>query len=148
MLWRAEAVARVCSVKKVFLKVSQYAQENTCAGVFFNKVADIQLATLSKRDSNTDFSQCILVQNFKTRSSKYTFGWLLLIEGWISLKMAPIALAINISNASYQREFVFFSYLRSAYGKFVEISKSFCLLNFNESQGTVFSSKLSFFFFH
>ena len=27
----AEAVARKCSVKKVFLKISQHSQENTCA---------------------------------------------------------------------------------------------------------------------
>ena len=29
----SEAVARRCSVKKVFLKISQYSQENTCARV-------------------------------------------------------------------------------------------------------------------
>ena len=53
--------------------------------------------------------------------------WLLRIEGWISLKMAPVAIVINISNASHQREFIFFSYLISGYGKFVEISKSLLL---------------------
>ena len=35
-----EAVARKCSVKKVFLEISQNSQENTCVRVsFFNKVA-------------------------------------------------------------------------------------------------------------
>ena len=29
------------SVKKVFLKIFQNTQENTCAGVFFNKVAGL-----------------------------------------------------------------------------------------------------------
>ena len=27
---------RSCSLKKLFLKISQYSQENTCAAVFFN----------------------------------------------------------------------------------------------------------------
>ena len=31
----AEAVVRTCSVKKVFLKISQYSQEKTCVGVSF-----------------------------------------------------------------------------------------------------------------
>ena len=38
-------------------------------------------------------------------------------------KMTPISFAINVSDASYQRKFILFSYLRSAYNKFVEISK-------------------------
>ena len=59
-------------------------------------------------------------KNFKTRFFKYTSGRLLLSEHWVSLKKAPIAIAINISNASYQKEFVLS--LRFAYGKFVEIS--------------------------
>ena len=42
-----EAVTQKCSVKKVFLKISQNSQENTCARVlFFNKVAGIRAATL------------------------------------------------------------------------------------------------------
>ena len=35
----SEAVIQRCSVKKVFLEISQNTQENTCARVFFNKVA-------------------------------------------------------------------------------------------------------------
>ena len=43
--------------KRGFLRITQYSQENTCTGVFFNKVL-IKLqsgspATLFKRDSNT-----------------------------------------------------------------------------------------------
>ena len=35
-----EAVAQSCSVKKVFLEISQNSQENTCTRVsFFNQVA-------------------------------------------------------------------------------------------------------------
>ena len=44
-----EAVARVCSVKKVFLEISQNSRENTCARVFFNKVAGLSPASLSKK---------------------------------------------------------------------------------------------------
>ena len=33
--WSSEAFVRRCSVKKVFLKISQNSQENTCARVSF-----------------------------------------------------------------------------------------------------------------
>ena len=33
----SEAVVRTCSVKKMFLKISQTSQENTCVGVSFLK---------------------------------------------------------------------------------------------------------------
>ena len=45
----AEAVVRKCSVKKVLLEISPDSQENTCVKVFFNKVADLRPATLSKK---------------------------------------------------------------------------------------------------
>ena len=32
MLVMVEAVAQMCSAKKVFLEISQYSQKNTCAG--------------------------------------------------------------------------------------------------------------------
>ena len=38
---------RRCSVKKVFLEISQYSQENTCA-----KAADPGLQLYEKRDSS------------------------------------------------------------------------------------------------
>ena len=41
-----EAVAQTCSAKKVFLEISQNSQENTCASLYFNKVAGL---TLSKQ---------------------------------------------------------------------------------------------------
>ena len=31
-----EAVAQTCSVKKVFLEISQNSPENTCVNLFFN----------------------------------------------------------------------------------------------------------------
>ena len=39
----AEAVVQRCSVKKVFLEISQNSQENACARVSLNKVAGLQL---------------------------------------------------------------------------------------------------------
>ena len=38
-----EASHQRCSIKKSFLKISQYSQENNCVGVFFNKVASLRL---------------------------------------------------------------------------------------------------------
>ena len=37
------------SVKKVFLKISQISQENTCAGLFLNKAAALQACNLIKK---------------------------------------------------------------------------------------------------
>ena len=46
----AEAVVQRCSVKMVFLEISQNSQENTCARVsFFKKVAGLRPATLLKK---------------------------------------------------------------------------------------------------
>ena len=36
---------RRCSLKKVFLKTSQNPRENTCAGVFLNKIAGLSSCT-------------------------------------------------------------------------------------------------------
>ena len=44
---------RWCFIKKVFFKISQNLQENTCDTASYNKIAGFRLATLSKRDSNT-----------------------------------------------------------------------------------------------
>ena len=50
ILRRSETIVWMCSVKMFFLKYLQYLQENTGGGVsFFNKVEDLQLATLSKK---------------------------------------------------------------------------------------------------
>ena len=62
----SEAVVQMCSVKKVFLGISQNSQENTCTRVsfliklqawgqtlFFKKVAGLKPALLSKKASGT-----------------------------------------------------------------------------------------------
>ena len=45
---KLEAAVGRCSMKNVFLKISQ---ESTCVGVFFKKVLGLSAATLLKRDS-------------------------------------------------------------------------------------------------
>ena len=45
----AETVARMCSVKCMLLKISQNSRENTCARVFFNKVADVRRLPMSQQ---------------------------------------------------------------------------------------------------
>ena len=50
LLENSKAVAQSCSVKNVFLEISQNSQESTCARVsFFNKVAGLKTATLLKQ---------------------------------------------------------------------------------------------------
>ena len=45
---------RKCSTRKLFLKVSQYLQENTCVGIsFLIKMQVLRPPTLLKRGSNT-----------------------------------------------------------------------------------------------
>ena len=45
----AETVTRMCSVKCMLLKISQNSRENTCARVFFNKVADVRRLPMSQQ---------------------------------------------------------------------------------------------------
>ena len=64
LIERAEVTTGAVLLKKVFWKISQNSQENTCARVsFFNKVAGLKPATLLKRDSGTGVFLSIL-RNF------------------------------------------------------------------------------------
>ena len=40
---------RWCSLNKIFLKSSQYSQENICVGVSFNKFTDLQACNFAKK---------------------------------------------------------------------------------------------------
>ena len=57
-----------------------------------------------------------------SRFFKNFSGRILLEKHWVSLKAAPIAIPVDVSNASYQKAYVLFCILRSAYDKFVDIS--------------------------
>ena len=75
-----EAAVRRCSSKPMLLKISQYAQENTCAGVFF--LINLQawrLVTLFKRYSNTDVFLYIMYSKiFENSLFTEHLRWLLL----------------------------------------------------------------------
>ena len=58
--WSSEVICK----KKVFLKILQTSQENTCVGVFFNKVAGLQAADFFRKGSNTEVS-CEVCETFK-----------------------------------------------------------------------------------
>ena len=66
-----EAVVQRCSVKKVFLKISQNSEENTYVGVsFFNKLASLRPATLFKTETPTHVFSFKFCETFKN-----TFFW-------------------------------------------------------------------------
>ena len=48
----------------MFLKILQTSQENTCVGVFFNKVASLQPASFLK-ETPTQVLSCEVCQTFK-----------------------------------------------------------------------------------
>ena len=100
-----------------------------------NKVAHLQLETLSKKRLMSRCFPVSFVKKIWANIFKFLSGQLLQEEQWISLNMVPIAIVINVSNTSYQKEFIMFSFLRSAYSKFVENSvetfiKVFLVLEF------------------
>ena len=54
----AEAVARRCSVKKVFLEISQNSQENTCARDYFLIKLQAKAWNFIKKESLTQVFSC------------------------------------------------------------------------------------------
>ena len=51
---RKSIMNRKCSTRKLFLKILQYSQENTCVGIsFLIKMQAFRAPALLKRDSNT-----------------------------------------------------------------------------------------------
>ena len=78
----SEAVARRCSVKKVFLEISQNSQENTCAIVSFLiklQASDLRPTTLLKKRL---WQRCFPVNFAKFLRTPFLtehFRWLLLI---------------------------------------------------------------------
>ena len=49
----------------MFLKISQYSHENTCVGVFFNKVASLQACNFIKNETPTQVFSCEYFEIFK-----------------------------------------------------------------------------------
>ena len=74
-----EAVVQGCSVKKIFLEISQISQENTCARVsFLNKVAGLGSATLLKKRLWHSCFPVNFVKFLRTLFFKEHLLWLLL----------------------------------------------------------------------
>ena len=75
----SEAVARRCSVKKVFLKMLQNSQENTCARVcFLNKVASFRPAQNFIKTSLAQMISCEFYEIFKNNFFRENLRWLIL----------------------------------------------------------------------
>ena len=74
---------RKCSKRKLFLKVSQYSQENTCVGIsFLIKMQAFRVPALLKRDSNAGvfcehweiFKNTYFEEHLRTAASE-SFTW-------------------------------------------------------------------------
>ena len=74
----SEAVARSCSVKRVFLKVSQNSHENTYDRVFFNKkrLALVFSCEFCENFKNTYFYRTPLVAVSGISMIQYSRNWL------------------------------------------------------------------------
>ena len=94
------------------------------------------------------FSHEFCKKKFKAHFFMYISKQLLLEEHWISLKMVPRTIAINVSTASYQKQGVLFSFLRSAFGKFEEIFVAFLILEFSLSSKQLFPANCLCSFFN
>ena len=91
-------VQKKSSVNKVSLEISKNSQENTCASLFFNKVAGIRPATLSKKEPLAQMSCCDLYYIYiilkwyfskflRTFFFKKHLWWLLLAVTFESIKL-------------------------------------------------------------
>ena len=69
---------RRCSVKNVFLKISQYSKKNTCVGVFFNKVAGLKTCNFIKKRLQHSCFPVIIAKFLRTSISKNNSERLLL----------------------------------------------------------------------
>ena len=56
----SEAVARRCSVEKVFLEISQYSQENSCARVCFLIKLQAEACNVIKKETLAQVFSCEL----------------------------------------------------------------------------------------
>ena len=74
-----KAFVQRCSVKKVFMKILQNSQENTCARIFFlNKVTDLRPATLLKERLWRSSFPVSFAKFIRTSFCKEHLWWLLI----------------------------------------------------------------------
>ena len=67
-----EAVVRRCSIKKVFLKLSQNSQENACARVSFSIKLHAEAQVLSYEFCEI-FKNICFIEHLQTTASEFTF---------------------------------------------------------------------------
>ena len=85
--FRKNIMNRRCSIKKPFLKISQYSQENTCVGVsLLLKIQAFRPATLLKRDSKKSVFFPVKLEKFlRTLTLKNICERLLLHRKYFSM---------------------------------------------------------------
>ena len=77
----SEAVGRRCSVKKVFLKLSQNSQNNTCARIpFLMKLQADEACSYIKKEPLAQVFSCEICEFFKKTVFTEHFRWLFLHE--------------------------------------------------------------------
>ena len=64
-----DTVVRKCSVKKVFIKISQNSKENMCQSYLFNKVAGLVGLQLYEKEALTQVFSCEFCEIFKNTFS-------------------------------------------------------------------------------
>ena len=75
MPYITEAVTRKCSVKKVFLKISQNLQENICARVSFLIKLQASACNFIKKETLTQMFSCEFCKIFKSTIFYRTLRW-------------------------------------------------------------------------
>ena len=101
-----------CSIKELFLRISQFSQENTFARASFSRVECLRPATLLKRNSGTGFS-CKLCKIFKntffaehvrmSASQLYTKYQPLLKSDQVSVRF-KLCLSLHLKKLVFDRE--------------------------------------------
>ena len=84
---------RMCSIKKVSLKISQYSQENTCASLFFKQ--HVYWASLLKNRLWHRSFPVNFATFFRTLFLQNTSGWLLLFYNRCWLYTLQLCIAGN-----------------------------------------------------
>ena len=102
-----EAVVGRCSVKKVFLKVSQNSQENTVLESFFNEIVGRRPATLLKSGSSTGafceiFKNAYFVEHLPTAATECQRLMLILVSCFKNLNIlfSKTFLAVKLYNTT------------------------------------------------
>ena len=72
MYWPCRSSQQRCSVKKVFMKISQNSQENTCARASFLIKLQVEACNFIKKETLTQVFSCEFCEIFKNTFSYRT----------------------------------------------------------------------------